>query len=120
MKTLFSVMLLVVGLIVVDYCHAQDSHYWRMQYGPRSALLGGAVIGSVSDISATFYNPGGLATADSLSFAIAAQVRDNEKITLIDGAGEGIDLSTSRTGVVPSILAGQLSELAEESRRGGG
>jgi len=36
---------------------AQENNYWSIQYGTRSTLLGGAVIGSVSDLSATFYNP---------------------------------------------------------------
>ena len=27
--------------------HAQDAHYWTYQYGTRSNLLGGAVVGSV-------------------------------------------------------------------------
>ena len=33
---------------------AQDTHYWNDQYGPKSMLLGGAVIGSVNDMSATY------------------------------------------------------------------
>jgi len=40
---------------------AQENNYWNIQYGTRSTLLGGAVIGSVSDLSATFYNPGAIA-----------------------------------------------------------
>ena len=39
---------------------AQDSHHWTQQYGTRSTLLGGAVIGSASDLSATYYNPGAI------------------------------------------------------------
>ncbi|MEE9578502.1 MAG: hypothetical protein V3W24_02925, partial [Gemmatimonadota bacterium] len=40
---------------------AQDAHYWTTQYGNRSRLLAGAVIGSVDDVSSVFYNPGALA-----------------------------------------------------------
>jgi hypothetical protein len=40
---------------------AQDSQYWNMQYGPVAELLGGVVVGSSRDLSATFYNPGALA-----------------------------------------------------------
>jgi hypothetical protein len=37
----------------------QDVHYWTHQYGTRANLLGGAVIGSVLDLSGSYYNPGG-------------------------------------------------------------
>jgi hypothetical protein len=40
---------------------AQDSQYWTLQYGPVAELLGGVVVGSTRDLSATFYNPGALA-----------------------------------------------------------
>jgi hypothetical protein len=43
--------------------HAQDSQYWTLQYGPVAELLGGLVVGGPRDLSATFYNPGGLALA---------------------------------------------------------
>lgn len=43
------------------FTHAQDSQYWSKQYGTYGALLGGTVIGAVSDLSATFYNPGAMA-----------------------------------------------------------
>ena len=68
---------------------AQDSHYWTMQYGPRSSLLGGAVIGSVDDVSATFYNPGALGLADDLAFAVSTNVFEYSLVSLEDGGGEG-------------------------------
>jgi hypothetical protein len=40
---------------------AQDSQYWTLQYGPVAELLGGVVVGSSRDLSATYYNPGALA-----------------------------------------------------------
>lgn len=88
---------------------AQDSHYWGQQYGPRASLLSGAVIGSVGDISGTFYNPGALGLADQLAFAISADVYEYESITIEDGAGEGIDLGTNKSGIRPSLLAGTFT-----------
>src|SRR4029453_18692120 len=41
----------------------QDSQYWTLQYGPVAELLGGGVVGSTRDLSATYYNPGALALA---------------------------------------------------------
>jgi hypothetical protein len=40
---------------------AQDAQYWTLQYGPVAELLGGVVVGSSRDLSASFYNPGALA-----------------------------------------------------------
>jgi len=36
-------------LLLATGARAQDTHYWNIQYGTRATLLGGAVIGSVSD-----------------------------------------------------------------------
>ena len=88
---------------------AQDSHYWTQQYGPRGSLLSGAVIGSVADISGTFYNPGSLGLAESLPFALSTDVYEYENIRLEDGAGRGVDLGTTRSGVRPSLLAGTIT-----------
>ena len=71
---------------------AQDAHYWNIQYGTRSTLLGGAVIGSVSDLSATYYNPGAVALFEDTKFILSARVYQLETITVEDGAGNGRDL----------------------------
>jgi hypothetical protein len=71
--------------------------------------LGGAVIGSVSDISGSFYNPGALGVTDSLGFALAAQVFEVERATLEDGAGRGIDVvATSQSVIKPSLIGGTI------------
>jgi hypothetical protein len=88
---------------------AQDAHYWTLQYGPRSSLLGGAVIGSVDDVSATFYNPGAVSLASDLAFAISTDVFEYSSITLEDGGGSGVDLGTAKTGLRPSLVAGTIS-----------
>jgi hypothetical protein len=78
-----------VGFIVLNNFYAnvsaQDAHYWTLQYGPKSSLLGGAVIGSVNDVSATFYNPGALALAEDLAFAVSADVFEFSSVTLEGG-----------------------------------
>jgi hypothetical protein len=88
---------------------AQDSQYWTQQFGPRASLLSGAVIGSVSDISGTYYNPGSLGLAESLPFAISTNLFEFESLRLEDGAGSGVDLGTSRSGFRPSLLAGTIT-----------
>jgi hypothetical protein len=54
----------------------QDSQYWTLQYGPVAELLGGVVVGSSRDLSATYYNPGALALAKEPS--LLASVRSFE------------------------------------------
>ena len=88
---------------------AQDSHWWTMQYGPRSSLLGGAVIGSVDDVSATYYNPGALGLADDLAFAVSTNVFEYSGVRLEGGGGEGVDLGTSKSGLRPSLVAGSIT-----------
>jgi hypothetical protein len=87
---------------------AQDSHYWTLQFGPRASLLGGAVIGSTSDVSGTFYNPGALSVASDLSFALSLSVFERSSFRLEDGAGEGVDLGATRSGLRPSMVAGVI------------
>ena len=100
------VWLAAIGGVAVPL-HAQDAHYWTVKYGPRASLLGGAVIGSVNDVSASFYNPGGLALADSLGFAISLNAFERTSTTAEDAVG-GDDVSISRTGVAPSMLGGAI------------
>ena len=85
---------------------SQDTQYWNIQYGTRSTLLGGAVIGSVSDLTATYYNPGAVALFDDPKFIISAQVYQLETITVEDGAGiVGEDLVFSTIVPSPSFFA---------------
>jgi hypothetical protein len=95
-------------LLAASPAAAQDAHYWTQQYGPRSSLLGGAVIGSVNDISGTYYNPGALGLADDLAFAVSTNVFEYSVIALEDGGGQGVDLGTARSGIRPSLIAGTI------------
>jgi len=83
----------------------QDSHYWNIQYGTRSTLLGGAVIGSASDLSATYYNPGAISLFKDAKFILSARVYQLENITVKNGAGVGQDLSFSTVVPSPSFIA---------------
>ncbi len=75
---------------------AQDAQYWDIQYGPVGQLLGGQVVGSARDLSATYYNPGGLAMRDSSEFLLSVQAFSMRTFSTrpVDG---GSFLSTSQT-----------------------
>lgn len=88
--------------------NAQDSHYWTHQYGTRSTLLGGLVIGSVLDLSGTYYNPGGLSLIDKPETILAAKVFHYPNITLKSLAGGNLDINSSNLGPAPSLVAGMI------------
>lgn len=87
----------------------QDAHYWTQTYGTRSTLLGGAVIGSVDDLGATFYNPGKLVLTDDPSFLFSARVFELENLSIepTDGLTEGA--SKSKLKPSPSFIVFNLS-----------
>jgi hypothetical protein len=71
-------------------------------------LLGGSVIGSVSDLSATFYNPGAIALFPDVKFILSAQVYQMDNFTIKDGAAEGKDLDYSSIVPSPNFVAFDL------------
>jgi len=91
--------------LFVSFTQAQDTHYWNIQYGTRSTLLGGAVIGSVSDLSATYYNPGAVALFKDPKLVLSAKVYEYQSIVVEDGAGEGKDLKFSSISPSPTFVA---------------
>ena len=87
---------------------AQDAHYWTHQYGTRATLLGGAVIGSVLDLSATYYNPGMLPLIENPALILGAKVIEFTNIDIPDGGGDGVNLDAGNVSPAPSILAGRF------------
>ena len=74
----------LVLIFVIDMrCYSQGVYYWSQNYGTRSNLLGGLVIGSVNDVSATYYNPGYLGLVEDPEIIIGAKIYElnNYKIS---------------------------------------
>jgi len=63
-----------ISTILIQPASAQDTHYWNLQHGTRSTLLGGAVIGSVTDMAATYYNPAALALFPAPEILLSGKV----------------------------------------------
>jgi hypothetical protein len=98
----------VLCLLLAPLARAQDSHYWTNQYGTRATLLGGAVIGSVLDLSGTYYNPGGMSLIEEPDTVMAAKVFQYPRVTLVgDGRGD-VPLNSHNSGPAPSLVAGTL------------
>ncbi len=87
---------------------SQDSHYWTHQYGTRATLLGGAVIGSVLDLSGTYYNPGGVSLIEKPDTLLAAKVFQLPRVTLAGGDAQAVSLNMREPGPAPALIAGTL------------
>jgi hypothetical protein len=113
-----ALVLALVFLSAVPRLAAQDTQYWSIQYGPVGQLVGGQLIGGVSDLSATFYNPGALSLRNESSYLLSTESFQWETITTEAQPGlEVLDTSSSRLGAAPSLLAGVLPRwLGEDTR----
>jgi len=98
MRNLLSVLILLIAFSLNLF--SQEDNFWNIQYGTRSTLLGGTVIGSVSDLSATYYNPGAIALFTDVKFILSAQAYQYDKYKVKNGIGEGRDLVYS--SITPS------------------
>lgn len=100
---------LAFGLLATGAA-AQDANYWNLQYGPVGQLLGGQVIGSARDLSAAYYNPGGLALEEDTAFLLSTQSFQAEYVSSIptSPAVEAFDVSSLRVGTFPTLVAGGL------------
>ena len=83
---------------------AQDAHYWTNQYGTQSWLLGGAVVGSTTDLSSTFYNPGSLALYPDTS-AVQSAVTLNWTRSTIATTDGYFRLRSGNTEPLPTLVA---------------
>ena len=101
-KKLGVVSILVAGC-AAEPALAQDSHYWTHQFGSRSALMGGAVVGGVDDTSAGYYNPGALSQVKNESLSVSATGYQYESISIKDGAAAGNDLDSDKVRVIPLL-----------------
>lgn len=99
---------LVASALLAAPGAAQDAHYWSQQYGTRSELLGGTVVGSPQDLSTVYYNPGGLPFLETQSFLLSALALEYEKYGLA-AAPEGVsELGSDRFGPAPILFTGTL------------
>jgi hypothetical protein len=103
-------------LIAASPAAAQDSHYWDREYGTTSELLGGTVVGSVRDLSATFYNPGALGLAKDPKFILSLETLELSQVTLPRAVGDTLNLAQTSLAAGPGILAGTFNGPAAKNR----
>ncbi|WP_420580319.1 hypothetical protein [Reichenbachiella sp.] len=100
--------LLLSLFFIVHFSFAQDAHYWTEQYGNKSTLMSGSVVGSVDDLGAMYYNPARLALQDDPTFLISAKAYQNVSLKVKDGVGQA-DLGSSVFGSAPTLAAGSFN-----------
>ena len=71
----------------------QSEYHWSDQFGSRSTLLNGTVIGGVSDLGAVFYNPARLAQLHRPGFLLTAEAFEVNQVEV--GRGETNELEQS-------------------------
>ena len=108
-KSLFVATIVATIVASAGPAHAQDAHYWTQRYGTTATLLGGTVVGSVRDLSATYYNPGGLALSAAPASILGAKAFQFNNIIVVNGAADGVDLSSPAFRPAPDLIAGMIS-----------
>lgn len=97
---------MIFGLMLISTgTEAQDAHYWTNQYGTRAELLNGVVVGSIKDLSCTYYNPGAIPLAKEQSLILTAVSWQVYSITVSGVTADGSDLQSLQAGTAPSIFA---------------
>ena len=99
-------LLLLLPLFSASLAFSQGGHYWSEQYGTRSILMSGSVIGGADDLGAVYYNPGRLALIENAAFLLSANLYELSTLELIDAVDEGKDLNKRSFGGVPGLAAG--------------
>lgn len=95
-----------VLLVFASALAAQDNQYWTHQYGSRSALMGGLVVGGVSDTSAVYYNPARLGWVTNDSLKVSADGYQLSILTIENGAGRGRNLGSTEGDIIPLTASG--------------
>ncbi|HUQ96114.1 MAG TPA: hypothetical protein VM010_00510 [Chitinophagaceae bacterium] len=95
---------------------AQDTHYGTHQFGTRSALLGGAVVGGVRDNSMIFYNPAAIAFIDTSSFSITANIYQVENIRIQNILTNEKEFRSLQLTAVPLLTSGQFKTKSKNIR----
>lgn len=95
-------------LLACGHARAQDAQYWTNDYGNRARLLGGAMVGSASDLSAVYYNPGRLALLESGQAFLTGYVFNYDHLSLTNPVARQDGVTSSRIDAVAALIAGEL------------
>lgn len=103
-----TILLLLTCAFGFHSLYGQDTHYWTQQFGTRSALLGGAVLGGANDNTMIYYNPGALGFLENSSVSINANAYGIENIKVENALGQRGDFESAQLGSVPLLAGGMI------------
>lgn len=107
---LLTIPAIIIILALLFQTHrAQGTRYWNQNYGTRSNLLGGQVIGSVEDITAVYYNPGYLGLVEDAELIIGAKIYEYNNYNFEFGVVQNESLNSSRFGASPGFVGGSFA-----------
>ena len=98
-------VILLGGLSIAPYA---QNNYWTQQYSSYTALMGGTGMSNSDDNSVFYYNPGAIGFIDTMSINVSANVYAYDRVTLKNGAGDGLDLISNKLNAHAQVLAGNL------------
>jgi hypothetical protein len=98
-------LLLVILHIHSNICAQLNSHYWGNQYGAKGFLLNGAVIASIDDEAAIFYNPAAIIPDSSLGVSFSVTTPNYSILRTNNFLGEGTSVDSRRPGLTPGMVA---------------
>lgn len=101
-------LLVLIIMLAAGAARAQDANYWSNQYGTRAEMLGGLVVGSAGDLSASYYNPGWLALRLDTSLLVTTQALEYTTLNIEDPVGTGEDAAYTQFRPSPRFLGGRL------------
>lgn len=107
MTTLIRTIFIFSFVAITAPMLAQDSHYWTNQYGTESWLLGGAVVGSRTDLASTFYNPASLAFYPDTT-ALQTAISFNWSRTAIEAKDLDLELRSGSSAPLPTLVSVNL------------
>lgn len=109
----YTYYLSVLFLLSFFCVSGQDTHYWTNQFGTRSALMSGAVVGGARDNTMIFYNPAALVFMKNTSVSVNANAYNVQNIKIENALGEQADYLSNQSNSVP-LLAGGLIRMKSE------
>lgn len=108
MKLFDYIIFLIFLMIFSQPVFSQDHHYWSQQFGSRSALMSGVVVGGVRDTSAGYYNPGALGFINKPSLSVSANAYQLERLSIDNGIGTGTSLDSDKISIIPLLASGTM------------
>ncbi len=88
--------------------YSQDANYWSSAYGNGSFFMPGAVVSYNGDSGVLFRNPALQGYNRHASASITGTVYQFQSFAVKNGVGDGLDLVSNRTNIVPLVVSNSL------------